>query len=244
MAKSTVTKPPVHIISTLTSRLVAEPWPFATDNAPAIAAYWDEQTAKNPALFNGKILMMPGFTITGDQAETRHMICDFATMLYYLRVDHGDSSMKNGFALAPIISAEGHVLLGRMAAHTANAGMIYAPGGTPDMSDIFGDRVNLLHSVTRELEEETGLDAKTLRFDSHWVIIELGIRLALMKMVHSPLEATPLRAAILSNLSAQKQPELDDIVIVRSAEEIDPKTMPPFQRAFLYWYFTDSRGGS
>ena len=237
-------QPSIHIVTELTSRLVEEPWPFADQNAAAIKAYWEQATAANPAMFNGKILMMPGVTITGEKAETRHIIGDFATMLYYLRVDHGDHSMSNGFALAPIISAEGHVLLGRMARHTANAGMVYAPGGTPDLSDVFGERVDLLHSVTRELEEETGLRASDVRFDSRWVLIELGIRLALMKMVHSPLTAESLRDTIMANLAREARPELDDIVILRSTADIDPQTMPPFQRAFLDWYFTDSRGGS
>ena len=69
------------------------------------------------------------------------------------------ASVCNGFSMAALQSSDGAFLLGEMAPHTANAGAIYFAAGTPDLQDVFDDRVDLTASVTRELEEETGIRA-------------------------------------------------------------------------------------
>ena len=50
-----------------------------------------------------------------------------------------DGHVANAFAAIVPWSADGAILLGRMGAHTANAGQIYFPCGTPDLDDVRGD---------------------------------------------------------------------------------------------------------
>ena len=45
-----------------------------------------------------------------------------------------DANIANGFSMAALLSADGAFDLGEMAPHTANAGAIYFPSGTPDAS--------------------------------------------------------------------------------------------------------------
>ena len=119
-----------------------------------------------------------------------------------------------------------------MRCHTATAGQIYFPAGTPDPNDIDGDTVDLERGVLRELIEETGLSAADVVAEPGWFATPLGQRLALMKIVQATDTAAPLRERIRAFLGGQKQPELLDIHVVRGMDDLRP-TMPPYVATFL-----------
>ena len=143
-----------------------------------------------------------------------------------------DAAATNCFAMAALRAADGAFLLGVMAEHTANAGRIYFPAGTPDPDDVVGAAVALDGSVSRELEEETGLRRDELAADAGWHAVLAGRRIALMKTLRARENADELRARIVAYLARQQQPELSDIRIVRGPADFDPM-MPDFVRAFL-----------
>jgi 8-oxo-dGTP pyrophosphatase MutT (NUDIX family) len=129
-------------------------------------------------------------------------------------------------------SADGAYLLGVMGPHTANAGKIYFPAGTPDPSDVKGDKVDLTASVWREVEEETGLTVADLDAEPGWYSVFSGPQIAHLKIMQAREDAVALRERIMAFLKRQDPPELADIRIVRGPADLEPM-MLPFVVGFL-----------
>ena len=194
-------------------------------------AFRGAQRAK-PQLWNGRLLLMREGEIAGGTLSGAYLETDFASFIAWRDWDFPDKTVRNCFPMAALRAADGAFLLGVMAAHTANAGHVYFPAGTPDPNDIAGEAVDLDGGVMRELTEETGLTAADVTPERGWTATPLGQRIALMKVMQARENAEPLRARIRSFLAAQTQPELADIRIVRGVGDLDPM-MPPYVAAFL-----------
>src|SRR5207245_10440426 len=101
--------------------------------------------------------------------------------------------------------------LGVSASHTANAGKVYFIGGTPDPHDVAGERVDLERSVLRELAEETGLSAETVRPEPGWHAIFDEARIAMVRVLRTAEPAAALREKILALLARQRRAELAEL---------------------------------
>ena len=165
--------------------------------------------------------------MTGAYFET-----DFASFLAWRDWGFPDQSVRNAFPQAALLSADGAFLLGVMGGHTANAGRVYFPSGTPDLNDVEGDRVDVAGSLVRELREETGLDASDLTIQPGWTAVFEGPLIALFRVVRSTEPAATLRQRILGNLAGIAGPELADIHIVRSPADHDSR-MTGYVTAYL-----------
>src|SRR3712207_6537155 len=109
---------------------------------------------------------------------------------------------------------------------------------TPDPSDLRPDgTVDLATSLTRELAEETGLHEGDYHVDDEWIIVQRWPTIALLRMVSLPVPAEEGAARIRATIAAQQEPELQDLRIVRGAEDIDPERMPLFLQSFFGWVF-------
>lgn len=228
----------IRKIDTLDTRFEPRRWLWAEDNADSIAAYWHETRASKPRMFNGKVLVAGSYEEAAGRATARYFETDFASFLYWLRHDCPDRDVANGFALAALRCADGAHICGIMGEHTANAGKIYFPGGTPDLSDIRADgRVDFLGSVLRELEEETGLSATDVTLDDGWTVVRHGCLLAYLKLMDIPATADEVLARLEANLGRQKDPELAGFKVIRSLDDVDAGKMPLYMQAFFRHVF-------
>lgn len=208
-------------------------WPEAEARRAEIEAYYSERSTQNPHMWNGPILVSrdPSFSEGRLRARCRHT--DFATLLWWR--DHGWPPMgaANIFSLAALEGADGGFVLGVMGAHTATAGRIYFPGGTPDPADITpAGEVDLLGSAFREMAEETGLTAGDVAADHGWTGIFDGPRVALLRRLVFAESAQELAARIRRFLASEKLPELADVSVVQSEADITDKVVP-FSVAYM-----------
>jgi 8-oxo-dGTP pyrophosphatase MutT (NUDIX family) len=207
-------------------------WPFAETRREEIDAHFAARRRAVPDLWNGRVLLMNEVTVAGGLLRGTFFETGFADFVAWRDWGFPDRSVVNCFAMAALRASDGAYLLGVMSAFTANPGRIYFPAGTPDLSDISGDTVDLSGNVLRELGEETGLGAEDFSAAPDWTAIIAGPRIALMKEVAAGRPAQELRAAVRRHLAREARPELADMRIVRSPADFDP-AMPEFVTAYL-----------
>lgn len=203
-------------------------WDFATERRAEIDAHFLTTQVGTPELYNGRVLLLRRWSLDGDTFRGAYLETDFASMLAWRDFGFPDTAIFNCFGMAVLRSADNAYLLGEMGAHTANAGRIYFPAGTPEPEDVTGGAVDLAGNVARELAEETGLSADAFDVTAGWTCVRVGPRFAMMQEMQSRDNAEDLRRRILGHLASEKQPELSGIHIVRGPADVDPQRMPPW----------------
>jgi 8-oxo-dGTP pyrophosphatase MutT (NUDIX family) len=226
--------------------LGAYEWPFAREREEEIAKHWRRRRAQKPALYDGRVLLMSKLEIlTRDDGELKlsgaYFETAYSSFLAWRDFGAPTAGAYNCFSMAALKSADGAFLLGEMAEHTANGGRIYFAAGTPDPTDVFEGRVDLLASAKRELEEETGIFADETQFDGGWTVVYAPPLIACMKVMRVIESAEALQARIHAFLAGEKTPELSRMHIVRSVGDIDAARMPRFVTDFLQYAFDESR---
>jgi 8-oxo-dGTP pyrophosphatase MutT (NUDIX family) len=216
--------------------LVVEPWtwPFSRQRQADIAANFEARRERaGGGIWNGRVLLMHRCEFADDVLRGAYFETDFADFLAWRDWGCPETGVLNCFAMGAVRSQDGAYLLGVMGPHTANAGRVYFPGGTPDRNDVVAGRVDLAASLLREMHEETGLGPGDFVPAPAWDAVMSGSRIALIRVLEAAQEAAALRERIRAHLARETQPELADIRIVRAPADLDDASMPDFVTAFL-----------
>jgi hypothetical protein len=224
--------PQIFQVERLDLSFTPEPWRFADERRPEIDAFFADLQKQNPSLWNGRVLLMHRHVVREGIFEGDYLETDYASFIAWRRWGSPPAGVRDCFSAAAVVSTEGAVLLGEMGPHTANAGKIYFPCGTPDPSDIVGGKVDLAWSVERELKEETGLDICDFTVEPGWTTVIDGPLIVQIRTLRSNDSAEVLHTRMLAQLASEAQPELSDIRIVRGPQDYT-SAMQPFVTAFL-----------
>ena len=234
-------------VEAVTCAFEPSPWAFAAERAGAIEAHWARLVAARPRLFDGRVLLLHrgdvqagpagGLVFRGAFREVA-----FKAFLAWRDFGHPDPSVRNCFAMAALRGSDGAFVLGEMGAHTANAGRIYFPSGTPDPSDVAGATVDIEGSARRELEEETGLDAAALRFEPGFTLVHDPLRVCCMKAVRATEPAAVLVERIHAALAREAEPELARMHVVRQDADLGPQ-VPSFVAAYIRHVLAEEAAG-
>jgi 8-oxo-dGTP pyrophosphatase MutT (NUDIX family) len=227
----------IHRVTTLDLKVEPWDWPFARERREEIAAHFAERQREKPGLWNGRVLLGRNPRFSAGRFEASYFETDFASLLAWRDWGFPDRTAFNGFGMGALRTTDGAFVLGEMGAHTANAGRLYFPAGTPDLADVDQGALDLAANVAREIEEETGLAPSDYQASSHWDCVLTGATIAMMRVLDAPEAGDDLRRRIEANLAAQDEPELSRIQLVRSRDDLSA-AMPRFVTAFLETQFS------
>ena len=231
-----MTSPIIHRVTTLDLAVRPIAWPFAEERRDEIAAHFAEKQRERPKIWNGRVLVGRDPVFTDGHFAATYFETDFASFLAWRDWGFPGAPVFNGFGMGALRTSDGAFVMGEMAQHTANAGRIYFPSGTPDLDDVRGGTLDIPGSVIRELEEETGLTAAHYRAEPDWHCVVTGPTIAMMQVLNLDMSGEEARARIEANLAREDEPELSAIHLVRGIGDLTP-TMPRFVTAFVEQQF-------
>jgi 8-oxo-dGTP pyrophosphatase MutT (NUDIX family) len=227
-----MTLPVIHRVTQLDLKFQPGPWPFADERRADIDAHFAVKQREKPKIWNGRILLARNPVFTADRFSATYSDVDFASFLAWRDWGFPDKGVFNGFGMGALRCSDGAFVLGEMSQHTANAGRIYFPSGTPDLNDVRDGAVDMSGSVGREVEEETGLTSADYRAGAHWDCVVSDAVVAMIKVLEVDSSGAALQTRIEANLARQSQPEFSAIHLVRAASDFTA-AMPRFVTAFI-----------
>ena len=226
-----MTLPVIHRVTRLDLRFRPQPWPFADARRADIDVHFAAKKGEKP-IWNGRILLARDPVFADGCFSAAYFEADFASFLAWRDWGFPDQAVFNGFGMGALRCSDGAFIMGEMGPHTANAGRIYFPSGTPDLDDLSDGAVDMAGSVAREVGEETGLTPADYRASAHWDCIVSGSAIAMIRLLDVGSSGEALRARIEANLARQHQPELSAIHLVRELSDLT-SAMPRFVTAFV-----------
>ncbi|WP_329046734.1 NUDIX domain-containing protein [Streptomyces sp. NBC_01422] len=198
--------------------------PLPPRDAAARDQVWDMAVRANAALFDGPAVACGGVEWTGPRILRLSWV-RVTYRHYALRRVPGATALPSLFVNVVQPTDDGRVLAARMSPSTAAPGRWQLPGGSvePPQDGAALDAASLAGQAARELAEELGVDAAAEDLKL-WVVTRGENGSVGLTYLAPALPEANLREAISVAAAAERaqdrEPELDDIVMVRSPDDL------------------------
>ncbi|MDR3493060.1 MAG: NUDIX hydrolase [Ancalomicrobiaceae bacterium] len=227
------------ILKSLDLMIRTEPHSFPAAERAAIEAHWQRVLAANPKLWNGSAFLFDGWRVDDGGFSAEGALTDFAAFLHWRSLPANERRHFHLFPVGAIISRDQRLLVGRMSAHTANAGRHYPPSGSFDASDLvpLGNgtaRLDVEANMYREISEELGLAADRFDPESCWLLFPSSPNAhALVRLLHVPETSDDLSPEIRAHMAADPHQELEDIRFIDYDTRFAPQASVPYVNDLL-----------
>jgi 8-oxo-dGTP pyrophosphatase MutT (NUDIX family) len=218
-------------------RLDPGPHPFERENASAIDENWLRETTENPALFDGKVVLLSNLTYADGRLDGRCHIIRFATFMLW-RKTRPLGSAEHAYAHAVPVTSDNALILIRMAGHTVNAGRAYFAAGSFEPQDFRDSLADIDFNMLREVREETGLDLTGCRRDPSYHLRSSKGASVIFRRYYLDEPAEAVAERIRAFVASEAEPEIEGPVIVRGPDDLPPD-MALHIPAMIEWHFAN-----
>jgi 8-oxo-dGTP pyrophosphatase MutT (NUDIX family) len=222
-------------VSRIEVRVSDEPHPFCLSRQTEIAANWDREVSANPALFDGRMLLMRAIELRDGVVSGECHVVPFSAFLLWRKTRPAGAAVHL-FGLAVIVSSDGAVIAIRMGQHTANRGRVYCAAGSLDPDDIREGYCDLDSNMAREVLEETGLSLSDAKTVSGFYGLHGQDAVTIFRVYHFAETASELIEGIAAHIAADPEPEIDTALAIHTADAAQ-HPYPPFMPPVLEWVF-------
>lgn len=227
-----------RLVQQVRAQLAGAQWEFARQQHEAIAADWQQRLQRKPQLFNGEVLMSQPPRFDDTAAALPLFTARYAELLYWQDHPPGSDGVRLPYAVPVPVTRDGGLVLGVMAAHTANAGMSYFPSGTLSGEDVAADgTVDLHRAMLREIVEECGFAPSLLCTAGDWLMLETARSLACFVPVCIALDDAQVLAAFTAHAARSPGHELDALRIVHARADLAGLELPIVQKRYFDLFF-------
>ncbi|TIL67989.1 hypothetical protein [Mesorhizobium sp.] len=218
-------------------RLDPGPHPFERDNAQAIAENWRRETAANPALFDGTVVLLSALRYRDSSLVGRCHAVRYSTFMLW-RGNRQVAGAEHAYAHAMLVAGDNALVAIRMASHTVNAGRVYFAAGSFEPTDFRDGLVDVDFNMIREVREETGLDLAGAMRGKRYYALSTATGTVIFRRYRETASADEVAQRISAFVATEAEPEIDGPVVIRSADDL-PDGLMPHMKPLIEWHFAD-----
>ena len=223
-------------------RLDKDQHPFERDHAQAINENWQREIERNPALFDGTVVLLSKLSYADRVLSGTCHPVRFATFMHW-RNNRATPGAAHAFAHAMLVAGDGALVAIRMGSHTVSAGRVYFAAGSFEPSDFFDGVVDVDYNMIREVREETGLDLERAARGQLCHVLSTQRGTVIFRRYRMAESAEAIAALIEEHVANEAEPEISGPVIIRSVDDL-PEGLMPHMLPLVQWHFANPHSGS